>query len=117
MQNHTALHMYLPRLTDTLPLPIPLPLDDVIPQLLTVAMKEKVSHRKGAGTTTKVFVICGKTGRSPLLRYGLMLGERGKDTSAFRSPEARGCNIPSDPSSGIGQCLKLAEVAGEDGFC
>lgn len=27
------------------------------------------------------------------------------------------CNIPSDPSSGIGQCLKLAGIGGEDEFC
>lgn len=86
--SHTALHMYLPRVTDTVPLPVPLPLDDVIPQLLTVAMKENVSHRKGAGTTTKVYVICGKTGRSPSLRYGLMLGETGEGNISLQ--ESRG---------------------------
>lgn len=64
MQTHTALPMSLPRVTDIVPLPLPLPLDDVISQLLTVALKEKVSHRKGVGIITKVCVMCGETGRS-----------------------------------------------------
>lgn len=65
-----------PRVTDTLPLPLPLPLDDIIPQLLTVSMKEEVSQRKGEGTTEKDYVAGGKAGRSPFLRYGLMLGDK-----------------------------------------
>lgn len=50
-ESHSPPHIF-PRVTNTLP--VPLPLDQIVSQVLTVAMKEKVSVGKKEGTTSEV---------------------------------------------------------------
>ena len=113
-----------PRVTDILPVPVPLPLHDIISQLLTVKLNENVSHKKGEGTIEKVSVIGWKMGRSPFfLQIWLEAGrDMNRTQLAFRSPEARGCNIPSGPkdpcSWGEGEeefCQKEGQEVEEEG--
>ncbi|XP_059563490.1 vomeromodulin-like [Myotis daubentonii] len=67
--------------TDTLPLPVPLPLDDVIPQLLTVAMKEKMKESTSCDIDLGDFRECKKS--TGLFEYQLksfQLSEEGLST-------------------------------------
>lgn len=50
------------RVTGTVPLPVPLPLNDLVPVLLTAEMNENVSPGKGWGFRTDM--IPGKEGRN-----------------------------------------------------
>lgn len=50
------------RVTGTVPLPVPLPLNDIVPILLTVEMNENVSPGKGWGSRTDM--IPGKEERN-----------------------------------------------------
>ena len=111
-----------PRVTDILPVPVPLPLHDIISQLLTVKLNENVSHRKGEGTIEKV---CHwvEDRKKPFPQIWLEAGrDMNRTQLAFRSPEARGCNIPSGPkdprSWGEGEeefCQKEGQEVEEEG--
>lgn len=78
-KNDMALHMYLHRVTDSLP--VSLPLDDVICSLLTVTMKENVSSEKTKGTT--LHHITGHR-KKPFPQIWSDAGRNSEETSALQ---------------------------------
>jgi hypothetical protein len=49
-KNHLVLLIIFHRVTEILPVPLPLPLDKLVPKLLTVKIMENVSPGKGEDT-------------------------------------------------------------------
>lgn len=80
-----------PRVTGVLPLP--LPLDDTISQLLTVTMNENVSRGTGEGTASEVYVAGGHRKRPlPQIQSGT------KGTSGLKSPVSTLASPPLPPA-------------------